>query len=254
MDEILITAPTYGMYKVAAHINNISVNEVSLGQNFQLDAKAMLEAATDRTKVIFLCSPNNPTGNLLSKSQVEHILKEFKGVVVVDEAYIDFAEQNSLIHWCNAYPALVIIQTFSKAWGLAGIRLGVCYTSPQIAHYLNRIKPPYNVSQLSQQQAMLALESASDLTASLQVILAERKTLAHLLAELPPVEEVYPSQTNFLLVKMKKADEIFNYLIQSGVIVRNRSRVHLCDDCLRITVGTASENRQLLDALSAFKL
>ena len=252
-DEILITQPTYGMYKVCAHINNVRVLEVSLDQDFGLDAEGVLNAVQSTTKIIFLCSPNNPTANLLSEQAIVQILDNFPGIVVIDEAYIDFSPSQSLVSLCAQYPRLVVMQTFSKAWGLAGIRLGICYTSSEIAAYLNRIKPPYNVNQLSQQQALKALESADQLSINVQRILAHKAQLVQDLQDIPVVQKVFPSDTNFLLVRVHQAHLIFNYLIDQQVIVRNRSNVHLCQDCLRITIGTPEENDKLLTALKSYQ-
>ncbi len=252
-DEILITAPTYGMYKVAAHINDVAVTEVSLTNTFDLDAVKLLQKVGANTKIIFLCSPNNPTGNLLSGNEIVSVLSGFDGVVVLDEAYIDFAEEQSFVSKITQFPRLVVSQTFSKAWGLAGIRLGVCFSSLEIAHYLNRVKPPYNVNQLTQQQALLALDAREDLAKLVQQVRIGRELLSEQLQQLDMVEVVYPSQTNFVLVKVKHPEQVFEYLIEHQIVVRNRSKVHLCQGCLRITIGSALENHKLLDALKGFE-
>ncbi len=253
-DEVLVTDPTYGMYQVSAHINDVGVNKVSLDSNFDLDLPSVLKAINRATKIIFLCSPNNPTANLLSESRIAQLADDFSGILVIDEAYIDFASQESLIKWCRLRPRLVVMQTFSKAWGLAGIRLGVCYTSSHIAKYLNKVKPPYNVNQLTQQQAIRALDHGGQLPTAVEEILQQRAHLRRDLQEIGWVQKVYPSDSNFLLVRITKAPEVFAHLIERNVIVRNRSQVHLCKDCLRITVGTVEENQLLIRALKSYKV
>lgn len=253
-DQIMVTSPTYGMYKVCAHINNVGVTEVSLASDFQLDAGSLLRNVNENTKIIFLCSPNNPSGNLLAIGAILEILDRFPGLVVLDEAYIDFTEGSSLISKCQNFPRLTVMQTFSKAWGLAGIRLGVAYTSNELAHYLNKAKPPYNVNQLTQQHALQALDAADQLAPAVAHILRQRQELRAQLNKLPMVIKVYHSDANFLLVKMRDADRVFQYLIDRQIIVRNRSNVHLCEGCLRITVGSQLENEQLAGALKEYEL
>lgn len=253
-DEIITTVPTYGMYKVLAEINDVSNKEIPLTDEFQLKADQLLDAVSPKTKIIFLCSPNNPSGNLLEKSQIEILLNQFEGIVVVDEAYIDFADDPGFIKRCVTYPRLVVMQTFSKAWGLAGIRLGVAYTSPEIIYYLDRVKPPYNVNQLTQKQALAAIEDAHEIMMVVAKVKNGRELLAKELAALNCVERVFPSDANFLLVRMKQAQATFNYLIERQIVVRDRSRVRLCEECLRITVGTEEENQRLLDYLKIMKL
>ena len=252
-DRVLITAPTYGMYRVSADINDVEVDQASLTDDFDLDVEATLAAITPDTKIIFLCSPNNPTGNLLSSAAIEHVLQEFKGVVVIDEAYIDFAEAPSARSYCEDYASLLVMQTFSKSWGLAGIRLGVGYTSKDMAQFYNRIKPPYNINQLTQQQALKALQKSQELRAAVDSIVEQREWLKSALNEISVVEHVYPSAANFLLVRFANPDSIFDYLIKKEIIVRNRSNVHKCEGCLRITVGTHSENQKLIQALKAYR-
>jgi histidinol-phosphate aminotransferase len=252
-DRVLITTPTYGMYRVSADINDVEVDQASLTDDFDLDVEATLAAITPNTKIIFLCSPNNPTGNLLSRAAIENILQVFKGVVVIDEAYIDFAEAPSARSYCEEYANLLVMQTFSKSWGLAGIRLGVGYTSKDLAHFYNRIKPPYNINQLTQQQALKALQNSQELTAAVDSIVEQREWLKTALDQITMVKHIYPSEANFLLVKFANPDSIFDYLIQKEIIVRNRSNVHKCEGCLRITVGTHSENQKLIQALKAYR-
>lgn len=253
-DEIITTTPTYGMYKVAAAINNVAVNEVPLSELFELNAGEMLRTVSEHSKIIFLCSPNNPTGNLLGKSQVQKILDEFEGILVIDEAYIDFAKDPGFIEQCTEHVNLVVMQTFSKAWGLAGIRLGVGYTSKEIMYYLNRVKPPYNVNQLTQMHALTAIEDAHEIKMVVARVQNGREWLRNELSQLKSVEQVYPSDANFLLVKVKQATTIFNILIDNQIVVRDRSRIQLCEGCLRITVGTEEENQRLLDILNTIEL
>ncbi len=253
-DEIIITTPTYGMYKVSAAINNVAVNEVPLSESFELNAERMLKSVNTNTKIIFLCSPNNPTGNLLERSQIQKVLDQFAGIFVIDEAYIDFAKDPGFIQQCGEHPNLVILQTFSKAWGLAAIRLGVAYTSSDIMHYLNKVKPPYNVNHLTQQQAQIAIEDVHELSMIVAKVRNGREWLQAQLSQLNIVEQVYPSEANFLLVKMKQALSVFNTLVSQQVVVRDRSTVQLCEGCLRITVGTEEENKKLIDILKTFEL
>jgi histidinol-phosphate aminotransferase len=253
-NEIITTTPTYGMYKVAAAINNVAVNEVPLSELFELNADEVLRTVSEHSKIIFLCSPNNPTGNLLGKSQVQKILDEFGGIIVIDEAYIDFAKDPGFIEQCTEHANLVVIQTFSKAWGLAGIRLGVGYTSKEIMYYLNRVKPPYNVNQLTQMHALTAIEDAHEINMVVARVQNGREWLRNELSQLKIVEQVYPSEANFLLVKVKQATTIFNILIDNQIVVRDRSRIQLCEGCLRITVGTEEENQRLLDILNTIEL
>jgi histidinol-phosphate aminotransferase len=249
IDEIIISAPTYGMYKVSAAINDVAVKEVSLTSEFQLRAGDLLEQLTPYSKIVFLCSPNNPTGNLLDPDQIELLLNNFNGIVVIDEAYIDFADDPGFIGRCHAYPRLLVMQTFSKAWGLAGIRLGVAYTSKEILYYLNRIKPPYNVNQLTQKQALTALEDNHEISMVVAKIKNGRELMAKELAALSCVDKVFPSDANFLLVRMHESEATFKYLIDKLVVVRDRSKAPLCQGCLRITIGTEEENQRLLDSL-----
>ena len=253
-DEIVTTTPTYGMYKVSAAINNVSVKEVPLSEFFELNADQMLKVVNANSKIIFLCSPNNPTGNLLGKSQVQKLLDQFDGILVIDEAYIDFAKDPGFIGQCTEHPNLVVIQTFSKVWGLAGIRLGVGYTSSEVLYYLNRVKPPYNVNQLTQKQALAAIENAHEIKMVVAKVQNGREWLQKQLSQLKSVENVYPSDANFLLVKMKEATVVFDALVDHQVVVRDRSRVQLCEECLRITVGTEEENQKLLDILKTIEL
>ncbi len=248
-DNVVTIDPTYGMYQVAAGINNVEVRQVKLDDNYRLAASELLRAADQYTKAVFVCSPNNPTGNLLEKSEILKLVTGFHGIVVVDEAYIDFSPENSLLPELDQYPNLVILQTFSKAWGMAGIRLGMAFAHPAIVAVFNKIKYPYNINILTQQTAMELLEKSPEKNGWVKLILEERAKLAEELAKLPFTQKVYPSDANFLLVKMHDARGIYTYLTEQKIIVRDRSKVTLCEDCLRITIGSPEENAQLLEAL-----
>ncbi|MEL7020360.1 MAG: histidinol-phosphate transaminase [Bacteroidota bacterium] len=245
-DHIIIVPPTYGMYKVSAAISDIAVQEVLLTEDFQLRPDAILAKANEYSKILFLCSPNNPTGNDVERADIEQLLQAFEGIVVVDEAYIDFSEQPSCTTLLEQYPNLVVLQTFSKAWGLAGIRLGMAFASAAIIGLLNKVKPPYNVNQLTQNAALSALQNQEQQTAWQTDILKQRAWLVTQLEQIEAVEKIYPSAANFLLFKVANADEWYNYLVRQGIIIRNRSTVVLCEGCLRVTVGTAAENEQFI--------
>ncbi|MBN8578254.1 MAG: histidinol-phosphate transaminase [Cytophagales bacterium] len=251
VDNVVIPQPTYGMYSVSANINNVAIKSVALTDQFDLDAAQTLAACNANTKLIFLCSPNNPSGNLLSDSTVKKILKDFTGLVIVDEAYIDFTQHAGFVPDLSQYPNLVILQTLSKAWGLAAIRLGICFASKEIVQVLNKIKPPYNISLLSQQVAMEALSQEAQKNEWVKQIIAERTRLENELQKIPIVLQVYPSAANFLLVQIKDAALVYHKLVDRGIIVRDRSTVILCNNCLRITVGTLEENQILIRELGA---
>ncbi len=252
-DQILIMPPTYGMYEVSATINDVAVVKVLLTPQFQIDLNAVRTALTDTTKLVWLCSPNNPSGNRLRSDDIRQIIEDAEhALVIVDEAYIDFSTDVSWTEELDQYPNLVVLQTFSKAWGLAGLRLGMCFASEELIGVLNKIKPPYNISAPTQALALEALNHEADKNAMVAEILAERAYLADELRALPTVQVVYPSDANFLLVQFKDAKATFAYLIEQQVIVRDRSNVKLCDGCLRITVGTRTENERLLTVLRQF--
>jgi histidinol-phosphate aminotransferase len=250
-DSVMITEPTYGMYRVCANINAVAIQNVLLTRDYQLDTEGILKTLDASTKIIFLCSPNNPTGNLLKVEDIFKVLDHFSGLVVVDEAYIDFAGDVSLIKKLNNYPNLVILQTFSKAWGLAGLRLGMCFASEAIINLLNKVKYPYNVNNKTQELAIEALLKVDAKDKSVWEILAERAQLETALKQISFVNKVYPSDGNFVLVAMKDAPAIYQKLMQRGIIVRDRSTVVLCESSLRITIGTPSENKQLVNTLKA---
>lgn len=248
-DNIVTINPTYGMYQVAADISGVEIRKVSLTPEFQLDTTTLLAATDENTKLIFLCSPNNPTGNSLNEQDMLKIAESFKGLLIVDEAYIDFAPGKSLLPELGNLDKLVVLQTFSKAWGMAGIRLGMAFASSKIIHILNKIKYPYNLNILTQQKALELLDQHEQVNEWVELLIAERKEMTNELQKLPFVVEVYPSDANFLLVKMHDARGIYEYLVEEGIIVRDRSKVHLCDDSLRITVGSKEENITLLTTL-----
>lgn len=251
-DNVIICPPTYGMYEVCADINNVKVKEVPLQADYQLDLEAIAGSIDVFTKLIFICSPNNPTGNSLYREDIELLLNNFDGIVVVDEAYINYARQRSFLPELNEYPNLVVLQTFSKAWGLAGLRLGMAFASEEVIHYFNKVKYPYNLGEHTQALALEALQQMEQINDWTRQTVEQREWLAKQLEELPVTKRVYPSDANFLLVAMDNADRLFSYLTDTGIIVRNRSKVILCDNSLRITVGTPEENQQLLNALKAY--
>ena len=253
-DNIIIVPPTYGMYEVCANINDVQVKKVPLTPDFQLDLTGIEEAVDDHTKMIFLCSPNNPTGNALLREDVEVVLNNYFGLVVIDEAYINFSRYRSFIGELNEYPNLVVLQTLSKAWGLAALRVGMAFASEEIIQVMNKVKPPYNISQASQELVLKALEEVGQVNDMIKEIVTERKQLEDQLHTLPIVEKIYPSDANFLLVKVSNAKTIYNFLLTGGIVVRDRSKVTLCEDCLRITVGTPAENVQLINMLKKFML
>jgi histidinol-phosphate aminotransferase len=252
IDEVVIFPPTYGMYEVSANINNVKLNRVPLTEQFQLDLEALEQAIKPSTKIIWICSPNNPTGNSIDREAIEMILNNFDGLVVIDEAYINFSRQKSWLSDLQDYPNLVILQTLSKAWGLAGIRLGMAFASPEIIGYLNKVKPPYNISEPVQELAVKALEEIGQVNDMIVTLVNERQNMVTSLLQNEEVVKVYPSDANFLLVKFKDAAGLYKYFVQQGIVVRDRSNVVLCEGCLRITVGTPQENQKLLGSLNSF--
>lgn len=252
-DNVIAIDPTYGMYQVCADVNNVEYRKVLLNEDFQFSADEILAATDERTKLIFLCSPNNPTGNELLRSEIEKVLNSFEGLVVLDEAYNDFSDKPSFLTQLDKYPNLIVLQTFSKAGGCAAIRLGMAFASRDIIDILNKIKYPYNVNQLTQQQAMQVLKKYDQVEAWVKKLIGERSYLIEAFTALPCVEKIYPTDANFFLTKVTDAKSIYNYLVGKGIIVRNRSSIALCKDCLRITVGTRQENDQLIEALQQYK-
>ena len=251
-DNVVSIAPTYGMYKVCADINNIECRQVLLDEHYQMEARKLLAACDSHTKIIWLCSPNNPTGNSLNRDEMLKVVEGFDGIVVVDEAYIDFAQQLSLRQELPTHPNLIILQTMSKAWGSAAIRLGMAFASKDIINIYNKVKYPYNVNLLTQQQASETLRDPYEVDKTVKVLLQERARLMLAFQELPICQQVFPTDANFFLARMTDAQKIYDYLVERGIIVRNRSRIQLCDNCLRITIGTRSENNELVAALRQF--
>lgn len=253
IDNIVAIDPTYGMYKVAAQINNVEYKSVALSEDFELEPDRLLNACNAFTKLIFLCSPNNPTANYLDETAIRHIIENFQGIVVLDEAYIDFSAHRGFLPELHSYPNLIILQTFSKAWGLAGVRLGMAFAHSSIIELMNKVKYPYNVNILTQQKVMEAIENLAQKEAWVKIILQNRQWLTEQLTTIEGVEKIYPSDANFILVKIQQANQVYQYLVDQRIIVRNRSNVRLCNNCLRITVGTAEENMQLITALKKLK-
>lgn len=250
VDEVITLSPTYGMYKVYANINNVELKDCWLSADFEIIEEDLFKMINDNTKMIWFCSPNNPTGNSLNPEIIKKVLQNFKGIVVIDEAYIDFSSSESWVNYLDFYPNLFVMQTLSKAWGLAGLRLGMGFASPQIIALLNKIKPPYNINLLSQQKALELLDFLDEKNNQVDIILQQRDWLAQELKQLKKVHEVYPSDANFVLVKMDNATQVYNQMIEKSIVLRNRSTVKLCLDCIRITIGTPEENKILLSNLA----
>ncbi|WP_203295698.1 histidinol-phosphate transaminase [Luteirhabdus pelagi] len=248
-DDVIITPPTYGMYEVLATINAVSVRAIVMDDDFQPKVEEILQQQSKTTKLLFLCSPNNPTGTIISQENMVRLLNGFSGIVVLDEAYIDFSTTESWIHQLHEFPNLIVTQTFSKAWGLAGIRLGVCYASTEIISLLHKIKPPYNVNSLTQQKALAALTNKNRVEGYKASIIKEREELLKQLLQLKYVEKIVPSEANFLLVKVDDAKKRYSQLIDNGIVVRYRGNQPLCENGLRITVGTSEENKKLIETL-----
>jgi histidinol-phosphate aminotransferase len=253
MDNVIIHPPTYGMFEVSAHINDVEVRRSPLTENFEIDLKATEELIDERTKIIWICSPNNPTGNAFNRRDIEVILNNFEGLVVIDEAYINFSKQQSFLRELTEYPNLVVMQTLSKAWGLAGLRLGMAFASELIIDVMNRIKPPYNIGQATQEMVSKALEQTTRVNDMIKEIVVMRNELAEKLSRLSFVLNVYPSEANFLLVRVKNARQLYETLLAKGIVVRDRSKVPGCMDCLRITVGSWEQNNQLLEVLNVYQ-
>jgi len=251
VDNVITLPPTYGMYGVLANINAVENREVLLSKDFQPQVEKILEAVDSNTKIIFLCSPNNPTANSFSDESVVYLLQNFKGLVVIDEAYIDFSKKQSWMNELDEYPNLIITQTLSKAYGLAGIRLGICYASAEIISILNKIKPPYNVNELTQRRALERLNDPEKIKSEIASIIEQREELLKVLVGIKFVEKIYPTEANFILVKVDDANKRYNELIAKGIVIRNRTTQPLCDNCLRLTIGTELENTKLIEALKS---
>lgn len=251
-DNVVAIAPTYGMYQVCADINDVEYRPVLLGDKFQLDADSLLKACDRNTKVVWICSPNNPTGNNLDQAAIERVLEQFQGIVVIDEAYSDFSTAEVFRTKIQRYPNLIVLNTLSKAWGCAAIRLGMAFASKEIVDLFNKVKYPYNINLLTQQQALEILRNKVEVEKWVTLVLQERGRLIKAFTDLPICVGVYPTDANFFLAKMTDAQAIYDYLVGKGIIVRNRTRVTLCQDCLRVTIGTKSENAELLSALRQY--
>ena len=251
IDNVITLPPTYGMYSVLSNLNNIENREVLLSTDFQPQVEKILETVDANTKIIFLCSPNNPTGNSFSDESVTQLLQNFKGLVVIDEAYIDFSDKESWLAKIDQYPNLVITQTLSKAYGLAGIRLGICYGSAAVISVLNKIKPPYNVNELTQLRALERLSNPEKIKSEITSIIAQREELLKVLVDVKFVEKIYPTEANFILIKVDDANKRYDELIAKGIVIRNRTTQPLCENTLRLTIGTKEENKKLIEALKA---
>jgi histidinol-phosphate aminotransferase len=251
-DNVVAIEPTYGMYKVCADINNVEYRPVLLDEHYQITADKLLAATDAHTKIIWLCTPNNPTGNCLNREEVVKVIEGFEGLVIVDEAYSDFSSQKTLRSELAKYPNLIVLNTMSKAWGCAAIRLGMAFASEEIIGLFNKVKYPYNVNLLTQQQALEALKDPYEVDNWVKILLQERTRMIEAFEMLPICEKVYPTDANFFLAKMSDATKIYNYLVDQGIIVRNRNKVQLCQNCLRITIGTKTENAELIAALRKY--
>ncbi len=252
IDNVVAISPTYGMYEVCANINDVEYRPVRLNKDFDIDADNILNSCDANTKLIFLCSPNNPTGNVLNRAEIERIIESFKGIVVIDEAYADFCKQKSFSHELSKFHNIVVLSTFSKAWGAAAIRLGMAFADKDIISLFNKVKYPYNINLLTQMKAKDIINDMDLVFHRILNIIREKELLIKALSELPITLKVYHSDSNFLLVKVVEANQIYDYLVNKGIIVRNRTNVELCEGCLRITVGTKEENAMLLGALRTY--
>lgn len=253
IDNVVAIDPTYGMYKVCADINDVEYRTVTLDEHFQTTADSLLSATDEHTKIIWICSPNNPTGNTINRQEIERVLELFDGVVIIDEAYSDFSQEAPMRLQLGKHPNLIVLNTMSKAWGLAAIRLGMAFASTEIINLFNKVKYPYNVNVLTQKQALEALKDPYEVEKWTNIILQERSHLIGAFKLLPICQKVFPTDANFFLARMTDAQAIYDYLVGKGIIVRNRTRITLCKNCLRITIGTKSENQELLSALRQYK-
>ena len=252
-DNVVAICPTYGMYEVCADINNVEYRQVMLDEHFQVTAEKLLAATDSNTKVIWICSPNNPTGNNIYREEIMKVIEQFDGLVIVDEAYIDFSSEKTMLQQLASHPNLIVLHTMSKAWGSAAIRLGMAFAQKDIIDIFNKVKYPYNVNLLTQEQAIKRLNDKISVEKWVNMLLLERGRLMQAFAELPICEKVYPTDANFILAKMTDAQKIYDYLVNKGIIVRNRTRITLCNNCLRVTIGTKDENGELLGALRFYK-
>jgi histidinol-phosphate aminotransferase len=252
-DNVIICPPTYGMYEVSANINDVEIKKINLLEGFQLDTEGILNATNENTKLLFICSPNNPTGNNMNRNDVELLLNNFPGIIIIDEAYINYSRQKTFIQELTEYPNLIVMQTLSKAWGLAALRLGLGYASMDIIDLFNKVKPPYNINKASQLLALDALENTEQVNNWIKEVVLEKEYLAKELVNFLFVEKVHPSDANFFLIKVKDADNLYDHLSANKIVVRNRSKEIMCENCLRITVGTPEENQQLLNALKNYE-
>lgn len=248
-DNVIVCPPTYGMYQVSADTNNVSAINVNLTPDFQLDVPTILKNINEQTKILFICSPNNPSGNSMRYDDVEFLLNNFPGIVVIDEAYINYSRQRSFIRELTEYDNLVLLQTFSKAWGMAGLRLGMAFSNSFIVELMNKVKPPYNINEATQEMALEALEKIDTINQQIRITVEERTKLVKTLEEKKLAEKVFPSDANFVLARFKNAAKLYAQLLEKGIVVRNRSNLVLCENCLRITIGTPAENEILLKAL-----
>jgi histidinol-phosphate aminotransferase len=252
IDNVVAIEPTYGMYRVCADINDVEYRPVKLDDNFQMKADDLLDACDKNTKLIWICTPNNPTGNSLNREEILKVLSSFEGLVIIDEAYSDFSSQKPFRSMLHEHPNLIVLNTMSKAWGCAAIRLGMAFASEEIIHIFNKVKYPYNVNLLSQKKALEMLNNPFEVDKWVSILIQERHRLMEAFKQLPLCKQVYPTDANFFLAKVDDANAIYNYLVEKGIIVRNRSRITLCHDCLRITIGTKTENNELMGALRSY--
>ena len=252
-DNVIVCPPTYGMYEVSGNINDVLIKKVNLTQDFQLDVEGILNAVDAHTKLLFICSPNNPTGNNMHRADVEILLNNFPGIIIIDEAYINYSKQKTFIQELTEYPNLIVMQTLSKAWGLAALRLGLCYASLDIIDLFNKVKPPYNINDASQQLALEALQNTDQINDWITDAVEQRAKVIRAFSECSFVENIYPSDANFILIKVSNAMALYTYLADHEVVVRNRSKDPGCDNCLRITIGTAEENNQLIQLFKSYE-
>ncbi|MBS1496259.1 MAG: histidinol-phosphate transaminase [Bacteroidetes bacterium] len=252
-DNVIICPPTYGMYEVSGNINDVEIRKVNLTENFQLNVEGIMQACDANTKLLFICSPNNPTGNNLNRADIEWLLNNFNGMVIIDEAYINYSAQKSFIAELTEYNNLIVMQTLSKAWGLAALRLGLCFASLDIINLFNKVKPPYNINQASQQLGFEALQQTLQVNEWIRVTVEEREKLSEQLQGFLFVEKIYKSDSNFILIKVKDANKLYHYLCTQAVVVRKRNTEPLCEECIRITVGTPEENSRLIELLKKYK-